>query len=208
VDIRILVAVTVLGVLGTAVIIYFALENNVTEKDRIDNLLAGAHFYKNNETLSIAISSGGNFDAKSFFKNGGRSWLSITPSYNEMNATIGSTIQLPVTLTHVASTDPLTIVTVRYTGIQSYIIPNCASAIPQIPSEVISFDSNTQQSDEVSLNAGESKRIVLNMTIPQDWPKCVNNFPIPWHLGFVDLDNLDPKDFLMDNTIVSIRVVG
>ena len=206
-DTRILIAVAVLGAVSTIVIIYLALENNSTEKDRITNILAGSHFYKYNETLDQGIASGGNYDAKSFFKNGGRSWLSITPFYDEINATIGSTVQLPVTLTHISSTDPLTIVTVRYTGIHSNGIPFCASTIPQIPSEVIGFDSDTKQSNDFSLIAGESKRIALNMTIPQDWPKCANS-SILWHLDFVDLDNLDPKDFLMDNTYVSIRVVG
>src|SRR5438445_8311639 len=146
-DTRILIAVAVLGVISTIVIIYLALENNAAEKDRIDKILAEAHFYKNNEILNQGISSSGNYDAKSFFRNGGRSWLSITPHYDEINATIGSTIQLPVTLTHIASTNPVTIVTVRYTGMQSHIVPSCASAIPQIPSEVIGFDSNTQRSN-------------------------------------------------------------
>ena len=206
-DTRILIAVTVLGALSTVVIIYFALENNAVEKDRIANLLEGAHFYKNNETLGLGISSGGNYDPKSFFRNGGRSWLTITPSYDEINASIGSTVQLPVTLTHVASKNPLGWVTVRYIGIQSGVIPSCASAIPQIPSEVISFDSNGKRTSEFTLDAGESKRILLNMTIPQEWPKCVD-FPVLWHLNFVDSDNTDPKYFLMDNTIVLIRVVG
>ncbi len=195
----------VLGTVSTIVIIYLALENNAAEKERVDNLLATAHFYKTNQTLGQGISSGGNYDAKSFFRNGGRSWLSIAPFYDEINATRGSSVQLPVTITHVASPSPLAFVTVRYTGMESSVIPSCVPAIPQIPTEVIGFDSNTKQSGEFSLDAGKSKRFILNMTIPPDWPECVNS-PIPWHLDFVDVDNLDPKDFLMDNTVVYIRV--
>ncbi len=148
-----------------------------------------------------------NYDAKSFFRCGGRSWLSILPQHSEINATIGSSVQLPITLMHIASTHPLPFVKVHYAGLSSGEVPSCAP-MPQISSEVINFTSSTQStSDEFLLDAGESKVIFLKITIPSDWPKCVNS-PMFWHLDFMNSDNYNPKDFLMDNTGFSIRVMG
>ncbi len=162
-------------------------------------------------TQPTSIGYGGcdNYDAKSFFKCGGKSWLSIKPYNNEVNATIGSWNLIPINITHVASAYPLTSVLVKYTGLEANYIQECDSKFtPTITSKIFNPNStDSRPKDEFFLIAGESKTIVLNVTIPQEWPSCAT-MPILYHIGFVDLFKDNVKDFLMDNSVISIRVTG
>ena len=158
-------------------------------------------FTHNNEPKGEGVSSGGNRTPEQFFRDGGRSYVFIEPDTLTTNATIGSTVQVPLTLTHETSANPLPIVTVHYVGIQGMFTINGYGEID--PNSIVK-----PSTDQISLLAGESKKVVLNFSIPQDWPKSVVNGTIPFSVLFLDSDNRDPKDFVTNPALVQIHIVG
>lgn len=158
-------------------------------------------FTHNNEPKGEGVSSGGNRTPEQFFRDGGRSYVFIEPDTLTTNATIGSTVQVPLTLTHETSANPLPIVTVHYAGIQGMFNIRGYGDVDR--NSTVKSSAN-----EISLLAGESKKVVLSISIPQDWPKSLVNVTIPYSVLFLDSDNHDPKDFVTNPVLVQIHIVG
>src|SRR5690242_882069 len=59
-----------------------------------------------------------------FFHDGGRSFVFIAPDLNVTNATRGSSVQIALTLTHEAGSNPLQSVNVYYVGVMNHVVPN------------------------------------------------------------------------------------
>ena len=159
------------------------------------------HPLDNSSPTSYGIDSGGNRTPEQFFRDGGRSYVFVETDSETTNATIGSTVQVPLTLTHETSANPLPIVTVHYVGIQNGIRIN---GYGNVDVNYIVKPSTNQ----ISLLAGESKKVVLSISIPQDLPKSVVNDTISFSVLFLDSDNHNTKDFVTNPVLVQIHIVG
>src|SRR5207249_3858914 len=118
------------------------------------------------------------------------------------NATIGSTVQVPLTLTHKTSANPLPLAKVHYAGIKCCFSLNGVSRFIDWNSTVLSSDN------EVSLLAGESKKVVLSISVPQDLPKSSVNVTIPYNIWFALPDDYDPREIVTSIALVQIHIVG
>lgn len=168
----------------------------------------------------IGFAPQGNRSPEQFFHDGGKSFVFIAPDTLTTNATIGSTIQVPLTLTHKTGANPLAKVTVHYVGIKNHVLPSSAPHLTprevadalektgKIPGELDLNSAVKPSVREISLDAGQSTKVILNISIPQDWPKSLVNGTIPMDVEFLDSGNHDPKDFVTNEALVMIRIVG
>ncbi|MGI0026497.1 MAG: hypothetical protein ACREAD_01465 [Nitrosopumilaceae archaeon] len=154
------------------------------------------------EPLGEGVASGGNRTPEQFFQDGGRSYILVTPESNEINATIGSTVQVTLTLKHETSANPLPTATVNYDGARGYFTPNGYNGHIDLNSTMKS------SANQISLLAGESKKIVLSISIPKDLPKSFVNGTIPYNVLFALPDDANPKDIVTSVAFFQIHIVG
>ncbi len=147
------------------------------------------------------IASGGNRTPEQYFKDGGRSYISVIPESSKINATMGSTVQVILTLKHETSSNPLPIATVHYMGARCCLSINGYGNV-DLNSTV------TSSNNQISLLAGESKKVVLSITIPKDLPKSVVNGDIPYNILFELPDDSNPKDIVTSIAFFQIHIVG
>jgi len=151
--------------------------------------------------INRATVSGEFSTPEEFFANGGRSYVLVTPDSVETNATIGSTVQVPLTITHKTSANPLPSLTVHYMGAR------CCASIRGYGD--IDLNSTVKSSNsEITLLAGESTKVVLTISIPKDLPKSSVNATIPYNVLYALPDDTDPKEAVTSMTFFQIHIVG
>jgi hypothetical protein len=171
-----------------------------------------------------------------FLASGGKSVVIITPNlpgmnlpkgnqfqvnhFAEIKATRGSTIHIPLTLTHVSSSNPLPQVVLVGGGGHIYLTPaylanlytteqrvDAVKAGQPIAGAIDLFSLETFSPKQVILLAGESKQVDLYISIP-NWPDQMIGSKIYFPIMFLHGENYDYHDLMTVHTGVLIDIAN
>ncbi len=154
--------------------------------------------------LTIPYHSG-NPSSDQFFYMGGRSFMLILPYEQIINVTLGSTVEVPLNVTHIASIHPFDRIKLHYVGIMTHFVPF------RDPSHELDLNSTVTAviPSEITVPAGKSTTVILKMTIPKDWLSFyVKDGMIPYVVRFTDSEQHNFTDVLIPETAFAIRITG
>lgn len=156
---------------------------------------------------------------------GPQAWLqagrrgAITGSFNawEINVTRGKTVDVVLTLKYTPGVNPLPNVTITPHGDGGMILPPSVSASvdplqtirsmqqnKSISGALFTKDLTSFEPSSISLKPGESKEIVVHITVPQNWPDEMVGKETPITPTFSFIDN--GVGFFVDP--VQVRIIG
>lgn len=139
----------------------------------------------------------------------------------KVEASRGSAIIVPLTLTYVPGADSLPVITMVGVGINNGFIPSYAASSLTAEERLDAVKSGKPIPGALDLNSmvgfspkvvtlkpNESATMNMTITIPKDLPDQIVGSEIPFSVLIGEGQSYDYRDVLVKQTLVTVRVVG